>query len=79
MDNVKPETRARRWSDDPWSALTMDEAAAWRDGYEAAKAQAVRLAHQVPVPEDCGAIEAHGRMAGSLSAAEAIAAMEPPK
>lgn len=71
--------RPRAWIDDPWSALTTGEADAWRAGWEAARAQAVRICRQVPIPEDCTAQEAHGRMAGTLEAAQAIAAMEPPK
>lgn len=67
----------RRWSDDPWSALTTGEAEAWRAGYEAARAQAVTLARRVPIPCQCSPAEAHGRMTGSLDAALAIAAMEP--
>lgn len=67
----------RRWSDDPWSALTTGEDA-WRAGYEAARAQAVRAARQAPIPEDASPAEAHGRLSGAMIAAEAIAAMEPP-
>jgi hypothetical protein len=63
-----------RWSDDSWSALTMDEVAAWRDGwragYAAAKAQAVKLDVWVsPYSYPNNAI-------ATLKAA--IAAMEPP-
>lgn len=85
----------RRWSDDPWSALTTGEAEAWREGfrlgqmalphndvwragYEVARKQATRLAGQVPIPEYCSAIEAHGRLSAAMDAAHAIAAMEPP-
>jgi hypothetical protein len=67
-----------RWIDDPWSALTTGEADAWRAGFEAAKAQAVRICRQTAIPDYCTAPEAHGRMAGTVEAAHAIAAMEPP-
>lgn len=73
----EPTRAPRPWIDDPWSAMTTGEGEAWRAGYEAARQQAVRLARQVPIPADCGHAEAHGRMAGSLDAAHAIAAMEP--
>lgn len=69
---------APRWVDDPWSAMTTGEAEAWRAGWEAAKAQATRLAGQVPIPEDCAAIEAHGRLSAAMDAAHAISAMDPP-
>lgn len=69
---------APRWSDDPWSALTTGEGEAWRAGYAAAKAQAVRICRQAVIPDYCTALEAHGRMAGTVEAAQAIEAMEPP-
>ena len=68
----------RRWSDDPWSALTTGEGDAWRAGYEAARAQAVKAARSAPIPKDASPAEAHGRLSGALIAAQAIAAMEPP-
>lgn len=71
-------TAPRRWSDDPWSALTTGEGEAWRRGWEAARAQAVRAARQAPIPEDASPAEAYGRMAGTVEAAQAIEAMEPP-
>ncbi len=63
----------RRWSDDPWSALTTGEGDAWRAGYEAARAQAVAIAQppqgRLMVAADYDARE---------MVADAIAAMEPP-
>jgi len=83
VPNERPDrnTRApaRRWSDDPWCNMTTGEADAWRCGFETARTMAVLYARRVKLPEDCGPAEAHGRMAGSLDAAEAIAAMEPPE
>jgi hypothetical protein len=46
VDNTRlkqSETRARRWCDDPWCAMTMDEADAWRTGWTAAHARALQL------------------------------------
>lgn len=37
-----PQRRCKAWVDDPWSAMTTGEADAWRAGWEAAKAQAVK-------------------------------------
>ena len=73
---AKPATKP--WIDDPWSDMTTGEADAWRAGWEAARAQAVRICRQTVIPEDCGHAEAHGRMAGTVEAAQAIASMEPP-
>lgn len=71
------ETRARPdWIDDPWYDLRPEQA--WRAGWEAARAQAVRICKQTAIPDYCTALEAHGRMAGTIEAAHAIAAMEPP-
>lgn len=67
----------RRWSDDPWCNMTTGEAEAYRRGWRAAKLQAMRAARQVPIPEDCGVHEAHGRLMGSMDASSAISAMEP--
>ncbi len=69
-------TAPRRWSDDPWSAMTKDDV--WRAGYAAAKAQAVRICRQTAIPDYCAALEAYGRIAGTVEAAQAIEAMEPP-
>lgn len=62
--------------DDPRYNMRPEQA--WRAGWEAAKAQATRLAGQVPIPEDCAAIEAHGRLSAAMDAAHAISAMDPP-
>jgi len=67
----------KRWSDDPWCNMTTGEADAYMRGWRAAKLQAMRVARQVPIPEDCGGHEAHGRLMGSLDASSAISAMEP--
>jgi hypothetical protein len=76
-----------RWSDDPWSALTMDEAAAWRAGYAAAKAQAFEIVacgcpHRDAVtkvpPNSAERWRLCGDSACAAVEAAAIAAMEPP-
>jgi hypothetical protein len=70
--NRMTEQKSPRWSDDPWSALTMDEAAAWRAGYAAARAQAEMLARRGTLW-----VTAAGYLS-SAAVADAIAAMEPP-
>lgn len=70
-------TRARRWSDDPWSALTTGEAEAWRAGWEEAKAQALKAAAvDIGLLRD---LHEEKAAAGASLIAGAIAAMEPPK
>ena len=65
--NQSEKTRARGPSDE------------WLAGWRAAMRRAATLARQIEIPEDCSAIEAHGRLMGALNASEAIhAAMEPP-
>lgn len=63
---------ARRWSDDPWSAMTTGEAEAWRAGYAAAKAQAVAICAKVS-----DAAHPHADSDAHV-AGDRIAAMEPP-
>jgi len=69
--------QARRWVDDLWGSMTTGEAEAWRAGWEAAKGQAAWVALRVSMPPRCTALESRERIAGSITAAFAIAAMKP--
>lgn len=61
------------------ASLTTGEAAAFRRGAEAMREAAAQEARRVPIPDNCGPAEAHGRMAGSMSAAERIRALPLPE
>ena len=62
----------RRWSDDPWSALTMDEAEAWRAGWRAACVKVGDVLRDAASDPDT-------QFPGFVSmAADMLAAMEPP-
>lgn len=50
------------------------EAAAEARGREAGLREAAGIARRVPIPGECSAAEAHGRMTGALAACEAILA-----
>ena len=47
----------------------------WTEAIEAA----AKVARTVVIPEDCSAVEAHGRMMASLEAAQAIRALRRPE
>lgn len=49
-----------------------------REAWDAAIEAAAKAALRVLIPEDCSAAEAHGRMASSMAAAEAIRSLTPP-
>lgn len=65
------------WLNDPWFAMRLGEAAAWRAGWDAAKAQAAgecRALHSASLGRDLVSI---GRRAGMADCAVAVEMMEP--
>lgn len=58
--------------------MTSEEAAAFLKGVEWMRGEAGKAARRVPIPEQCNAWEAHGRLSASLSAAIDIRAIPAP-
>jgi len=68
---------AKRWSDDPWSALTTGEAEAWRAGWRDALVRIRSIALMVEKEGKCRNATREDAMAVLVGQIDRIADMEP--